>query len=131
MAGKVAYTATRSAWSEVTFLRVILCLLVIPIFYLIFKIAEAKCEVAEFYSDRVVLKSGVFNKSENEVLLVGVSAVYIDKSFKGRVFGYGSVKVDILGRNDLRLEDVANPEGLKNYLQRYVNAGNFRQVLAN
>lgn len=128
---EAVYTAKRSAWSEVTFLRIILCLLVIPIFYLIFKIAQAKCDVAEFYADRVVLKSGVFNKSENEVLLVGVSAVYIDKSFKGRVFGYGTVKVDILGRNDFRLEGVVNPEGVKSYLQRYVNAGNFRQVLAN
>lgn len=131
MAGSKSYTARKSLWSEVTFLRIILCLLIIPIFYLIFKLVQAGNETAVIYGDRAILKSGVFNKSENEILLIGISAVSVEQSFKGRIFDYGTVRVDILGKNDFRISNVVNPEGLKRFLQQYINADKLRAVLAN
>ncbi len=86
-------------------------LLVIP---LIIKIICVKSWSIEFYDNRYVVKSGVFNKIEIKQIFSGVLSVTTFQPFWGRVFNYGYLfDVDCPGAKwDLRPSD-ANLSGDK------------------
>lgn len=113
------YVATRSALSEFSFFVCILLLIlgIIPgVIYIAVKNASAHSHQILFYDDKYVLKSGIMNKHESEAAFKGVLAVSVDQSVKGRMFGYGNVKIDVVGKNNLVLGGVKDPQGLKKYL---------------
>ena len=114
------YVAVRSALYDFSFLICLLLLVlgVIPgVIYIICKVVSAHHCTAEFYQDKAVLKSGVFNTDENEFIFKGVLFVKCERTLRGKIFGYGSVHADIAGKHNFLLEGVKDPEGLKKYLQ--------------
>lgn len=92
------YVARKSILPAFTFWRIILFFLIVPLIVLIYDIIARKKEVIEFYDDKIVYKKGVFNKSETTAAFMGVYAVNVYQSFFGRIFNYGNVKVDAVGR---------------------------------
>ena len=61
----------------------------------------------------------MLNKSETTTVFMGVYAVNIEQSFFGRMFNYGDVKVDAVGKWDVDCSAVKNPKGLKAYLEKF------------
>lgn len=99
------------------FLCVLLCWLIVPIFIMIYLIVRTTRYRIEFYDDRIITRSGVFNVEERQSLLTTVMGVRIRQSFGGQLFRYGDVIVDTVGKWDVNTTDIKHPDELKRYLE--------------
>ena len=115
------YVAKKSAWAAVTLLRILFFWLIIPLVIMVIDILAKKCEKIEFYDDYVVVKSGIIAKKEKRAALIGIVGISVSQTIKGRIFGYGDVHIDIVGKWDVHTEQIANPNGLKNYLEPLIS----------
>ncbi len=113
---KLEYTAKKSVWAEITLFRILLCIFIIPIIYLVIRILIAKSESIEFYEDVIIQRSGILSKKEKRSAFYGVIGVSVSQGIKQRIFNYGNVLVDVPGRWDINTYDVIDPNKLKNYL---------------
>ncbi len=114
---KPNYVAKKSAWKACHPVLVLLFWLVIPLIIIIARIIILKHERIEFYDNKVVFKKGVFRRKEIVTTFLGVLSVSVDQTFIGRIFNYGDVVVDAVGRWDISTEDIARPRKLKRYLE--------------
>lgn len=65
-----------------------------------------------FYTDRVVVTSGVLNTTYDQVFLSKVIAVRFRQSVWGKIFGFGDIFVDQLGDNDFFCKSIKNPQDI-------------------
>lgn len=127
---KPNYVATKSAWKAVTFWRVVFFWLIIPLIVMIVDLIICKNERIEFYDDKVVVKSGVLSKKERKSVFTGVLSVSVEQSLWGRLFHYGNVNVDVMGKWDVNLEGVCKPKELEAYLEtKIVHKSAFTNIL--
>ncbi len=131
----VKYTAVRSTMFDFHFLICILLLILglIPgLIYILVKNLTAHSYKVFFYDDKYVIKSGVINTREDEAVFKGVLSVAVNQSVKGKMFHYGDVRVDTIGKHNIALSGVKDPESLKKYLQsRKVDAASLNHVVTN
>ena len=113
----IEFEVKKSAWSVVNFWWIIACILVIPAIILVFRIIAAKKERIIFYADKIVVKKGWLNISEKSFAFTGVFSVDISQTLIGRIFNYGTLEVDFVGRNDINTNFVTDPRKLKEYLE--------------
>ena len=127
------YVAVKSPFYDMNFLVcIVLCILgVIPgVIYIIYHVIEAKHNLVEFYSDKYVRKSGVFNTVEKEIVFMGVLSVTLTQPLAGKILGYGTVTADVAGKHDLSFAGVKEPNALKDYLlTRKIGAGSIRHLM--
>ena len=132
---KEEYVATQSALYEFSFLLCLLLLVlgIIPgVIYILVKNLSAHHHVITFYKDKYVIKTGIFNTTENESVLKGVLSASLNQSFKGKIFNYGDVTVDIAGKHNIILTGVKNPKPLRDYLKtRQIEADSLQHVITN
>lgn len=132
---EVKYTAVRSTFFQMKLLlAILLCILgIIPgVIYILVCNMIAHHYIIEFYDNKIVSKTGIINKTENESVFKGVLSVSVNKSFRGSIFNYGDVKADVVGKNNMVLCGVKNPDGLKNYLlTRKVEADSVQHIVTN
>ena len=124
---------TKSLWKiSWTFVWCIaLCFLIVPIFYLIYKIMLIKKDYYVINDNSVTHYSGVFNITKNEVIITGVLGVYSSKTFFGNMFNYGNVSVDVIGKSNLNFYDVKNPDAVEKYFRSRITKGkDLKQIIA-
>ena len=80
-------------------------------------IKNIKKETITFYKDKIVVKKGLINISEKTFAFTGVFSVDINQSLAGRLFNYGNLDIDFVGKNDINTKYVKDPKGLKSYLE--------------
>jgi uncharacterized membrane protein YdbT with pleckstrin-like domain len=114
---KPNFVSTKSVFSVISFWKILSCILIIPIFVLIFKIIAVKKYRIEFYDDKVITYSGLFNKSKKQSVFMGVTASSVNQTLWGRLFNYGNVSVDCVGKWDIDTRYIKNPNELDAYLQ--------------
>lgn len=114
---KPNYVAKKSAWTAFTPLLVILSIFIVPLIFVFIKMIWIKFESYEFYDNKIVYKKGVFNRHETVSTFLGVLSVNVDQTFTARIFNYGNVTVDTVGRWDMDMEGIARPHRLKRYLE--------------
>ena len=114
---KPNYVATKSAWKAITFWRVVFFWLIIPLIIMIVKIIVLKHERFEFYEDKIIVKSGVLNKKERKTSFIGINSVSIEQSLAGRIFNYGDLRVDAVGKWDVNTLGVKQPKKVMAYLE--------------
>ena len=114
---KPNYVAKRSAWTAFTPLLVLLSILIVPLIIVFIRMIIIKFESYEFYDNKVVYKKGVFSRQETVSTFLGVLSVNVDQSFIARIFNFGNVSVDTVGRWDMDMEGIAKPHKLKRYLE--------------
>ena len=119
---KPNYVAKKSVTSVLSFWLIVFFWLVIPLIIQIVRILSAKCYSIEFYDSKIVVKSGILNKQENQSVFAGVYSVSVSQSFIGRIFNYGSIKVDCPGKWDIDTEGIKAPVELKKYLEAYITS---------
>lgn len=118
---KPNYVARKSAiGSGGIFWCILLSVLIIPIFILIWKIISARHQTIEFYDDKVISHKGVLSKSEKHATLTKITSVSVNQSIGGRIFNYGNVRIDVIGKFDIDLTGIINPNGLKRYLEHKI-----------
>ena len=114
---KPNYVATKSVFSQLSFWKILSCILIIPIFILIFKIIAIKQYRIEFYDDKIIIYSGLINKSKKQSVFMGVTSSSVNQTLFGRIFNYGDVEVDCVGKWDVDTTYIKNPNELDEYLQ--------------
>ena len=129
---KPNYVIKKSAWSVIRPWHILLFFLIIPLFIMLWKIINVMDESISFYSNKVVHRSGILAKHEKTTILTRVLSVSVHQSFWGRIFNYGTIKVDVVGKWDLNLRGVKNPMGAKEYLEKLaLNGMRTRPVIMN
>lgn len=124
------YVASKTAWDAVTPLRILFFWLIIPLIILIVDIVRNKKDKIEFYDKYVIEKSGILSKKEKRSVFAGVYSVSVEQSVWGRIFNYGNVKVDVVGRWDINTYGISHPNELKKYLENYiVESNNIQSVV--
>ncbi len=88
----------------------------IPIIFLIFRLLKASNYSIEFYDNRITTKRSLFEHYEYSTVFMGVYSVSVRQSFFGRLFNYGDIYVDCVGRWDVNTKKVHDPYALKAYL---------------
>ena len=84
---------------------------------MIIDIISLKCQRVEFYDNHVIIKTGVLARNEKKSVFPAIETVTSRQSLWGRIFNYGDVFVDVVGRWDINLKGICNPSGLKTYLE--------------
>lgn len=114
---KPNFVATKSVFSVLSFWRIVSCIFIIPIFVLIFKIIAVKTYRIEFYDDKIVTYSGLINTNKKQCVFMGVTASCVNQTLFGKIFNYGNVTVDCVGKWDVDTTYIKNPNDLDEYLQ--------------
>jgi len=125
------FVMRKSAWSVIRPWHILLSFLIVPLIIMIVKIINIKDETISFYNNKVVVRSGIFSKQERTNVLTRVLSVTVKQSFWGRIFNYGTVYVDVVGRWDINMRGVKDPMAAKAYLERFVpNGRRMHQIIA-
>lgn len=111
------YVAKKAAITSVTPLRIIFFWLIVPLIIMIVGAIQKANHKYEFYDKYVLEKFGILSKNEDKIAFNGVVAVSVRCSMVGRMFGYGDVYIDVVGKNNLLLEGIKKPFELKKYLE--------------
>lgn len=114
---KPNYVMKRSAWSVIRPWHILLFFLVIPLLIMIWKIINVKDETISFYNNRVVEKSGILAKNEKTTVLTRMLSVSIHQTFWGRIFNYGDIHVDVIGKWDVNMNGIKKPKKAKKFLE--------------
>ena len=125
------YTATKSAAPVLSFWLILFFWLIIPLIIQIYRIVAAKSYSIEFYDEKIIVKSGVFNKSESQTVFSGVYSVSLSQSFMGRIFGYGDISVDCPGKWDIDTFGIKDPVALKRYLESKITSSGIQKIITN
>lgn len=125
------YVAKKSLWLALSFWNVALFWLVVPLIIIICKIVVLKFQQVEFYDQRVIKKSGVFSKKERQFVFTSVVSVSVDQSFWGRIFNYGDVRVDLIGKGIITANGISRPNELKAFVEQYISNENLQQIVTN
>lgn len=120
---KPNYVMKKSAWSVIRPWHLIFFFLIVPLIIMIVKIINVKDDKILFYNNKVVQQSGVFSKYERTNILTRVLSVTVKQTFWGRLFNYGTVKVDVVGEWDINMSGVKDPMGAKAFLETFVANG--------
>jgi uncharacterized membrane protein YdbT with pleckstrin-like domain len=68
-------------------------------------------------SHRFVEKYGLFSMRTNEIALPNIEGVRVQQSFLGRVFGYGTVRIEGTGVDSVTTPTIADPVGFVRAIQ--------------
>ena len=120
---KPNYVMKKSAWSVIRPWHILLFFLVVPLIIMIIKIINVKDDKIFFYNNKVVQTSGIFSRYERTNILTQVLSVTVKQTFRGRIFNYGNVYVDVVGKWDINMSGVKDPLKAKAYLERFVPSG--------
>ena len=129
---KPNYVIKKSAWSVIKWWHIVFGIFIIPLIIMIVKIINIKDESISFYNNKIVHRSGIFSKHEKTTILTRVLSVTVRQTFWGRIFNYGTIYVDMMGKWDISMRGIKNPKGAKAYLEKFVaNGSGMRQILTN
>ena len=120
---KPNYVIKKSAWSVIRPWHILLSFLIVPLIIMIVQIINIQDETISFYKNRVVIKCGIFNKQERTTIMTPVLSVTVKQTFWGRIFNYGTIQLDVIGKWDIDMSGVKNPRKAKEYLERYAANG--------
>jgi uncharacterized membrane protein YdbT with pleckstrin-like domain len=68
-------------------------------------------------SHRFVEKRGLFSLRSNEIALPNIEGVKVNQSFLGRIFGYGTVRIEGTGVDAVTTPTIADPVGFVRAIQ--------------
>ena len=107
------YVIKKSAWKAFNLLEILLIWTIIPLIIL-------KHDKTYFYENRIISKYGVLSKPETETSIVGVSAICVDQSLFGRIFGFGDIHIDVIGKWKVTIKGAKKPMQAKAFLTKYL-----------
>ena len=114
------YVVTKSAWSAFSLWRILFIWTIVPIFIILIHIWILKTDKTYIYDDRVISRRGILSKHVKETSFVGISAICIDQSLWGRMFGFGDLHIDIVGRWKVTIKGAKKPMDVRDFLAQYI-----------
>ena len=94
-------------------------LALIPLFAIIVHVIKLRTNYVEFYDSFVIKRRGVFNKTEERCMFPKVLSCNVYRSFWGRIFNYGNINVDAIGKWDVDLTNIKRPMYVRKYLENH------------
>lgn len=121
--GKYIFTSI-SFLAEIPALRIVVpafffFISLIPLGIFIWHVIVLKCQYTEFYDSYVIKKWGVFDKDHERCMFPKILSCHVSQTFWGRVFGYGDVHVDAIGKWDVDLHNIKRPHFVRKYLDNH------------
>ena len=106
-----------------TILMIAICAIgAIPLLAIIIHIIILANIRIEFYETSIIVKKGVFNKTQNSAVFMGVMSANLKRSFWGGIFNFGDVIIKNLGKLNIDTTKIARPAALQEYLKtRFVS----------
>ena len=104
----------RSAWAEMTFLKVVFCWLIIPV---VVAIVVAKHYNVHIGQKSISVRDGVFSVSNHEYAVAGITEINVYQSFFGRIFNYGTINIALAGDKYVCLEGIMSPNEIKIFIE--------------
>ncbi len=100
------------------------------------KIIAAKFNKIIFYDSKVVERKGIINTKEKSSLMTGIVGVSVEQNFFGKIFNYGNVIIDKVGKGwDISTSCISRPNELKRYIEKLIEkvqiSNNINTFLAN
>lgn len=114
------YVITKSAWKAFSLWKILLIWTIVPIFIILIQIWLLKTDKTYFYEDRIISKHGILSKHVKETSFVGVSAICVDQSLWGRIFNFGDLHIDVVGRWKVTIKGVKKPMEAREFLTSYI-----------
>ena len=111
--------ARKSILPAFKFWRLLTFWLIVPLIMIIVDVIKLRSQYVEFYDSFVIQKRGVFNKTEERCMFPKVMSCHVYRSFWGRVFNYGDIKVDAIGKWDVDLIGIKRPLFVRKYLENH------------
>ena len=109
--------------------RILTFWLIVPLIMIIVDVVILRFQYVEFYDSFVIKKRGVFNKTEERCMFPKILSCHVYRSFWGRVFNYGDIKVDAIGKWDVDLEGIKRPLFVRKYLENnFISAKEIRAM---
>lgn len=103
-------------------LCILLCFLVVPLFVMAWWWLEVRCTQYEMSSQRLRLRSGVLNKSTNDLELYRVKDVRLEQPLALRMFGLANLVMDTSDRShpQMVIRGIPEAEALMDVLREHV-----------
>ena len=121
--------ARKSLLPAFKFWRILFFWLIIPLIMIIVDVIKLKHEYVEFYSAHVIKKKGVFNKTEEKCMFPKILSCNVSRTFWGRVFNYGDIEIDAIGKWDVDLKNIKRPLYIRKYLENhFISAKEIRSM---
>ena len=111
------FIAKKSKLASVTIWRILFCWLIFPVIFLLIDIFKLNSYKLEIFENQILETYGVLSKNQKQTAFSGIVSVTINQTLFGRFFNYGNVTIDIVGKNDLVIENIKNPNDLKTFLE--------------
>ena len=99
--------------------RVLTFFLIVPLIMIIIDIIILRSQYVEFYDSFVIKKKGIFNKTEERCMFPKVLSCNVYRSFWGRIFNYGDIQIDAIGKWDVDLHGIKRPLFVRKYLENH------------
>ncbi len=99
--------------------RVLTFFLIVPLIMIIVDVIILRSQYVEFYDSFVIKKRGVFNKTEERCMFPKILSCNVYRSFWGRVFNYGDIQIDAIGKWDVDLHGIKRPLFVRKYLENH------------
>ncbi|MDE7453392.1 MAG: hypothetical protein K2N22_03190, partial [Clostridia bacterium] len=85
---------------------------------LIVTFVEATKSRIQFYTDKIIVKGGIFTTHESLSVMTPLVGVSVYQSFGGKIFGYGNILIDKVGRGwDIKTTYIKKPYEVKQFLE--------------
>jgi len=119
------YTVKKSIVPSFSFLRILFFWLIIPCILIIIDIIKFSKEKVEIYEKHIIEKTGILSKNEKQTTFAGIVSVSVNQTLFGRMFNYGNVTIDIVGKGGIYIEGAKNPFELKKFLEsKFIDTNN-------
>lgn len=108
---QLVYTGRLSAWGYAgrIALGVLLIPLVVGLFLLAWVWIQMRTVEMAITNKRLIIKSGLISRQTIELNLGKVESLQVDQTVMGRLFGYGSIRVNGTGMSHAPIRGVADP----------------------
>ena len=114
------YVVKKSVMGYLNFWRILSCIFIIPIIVIVFKSISIKMEKITFVEDKVIWEKGIFSKKVKKFSFNGIHCVNYEQSLWGKIFNYGNLRVDFIGRYDINTDYIQNPKEVVEFLENYI-----------
>lgn len=105
-----------------------LILMVVSAIFILCEALVMRSNTIEFYEKKYVIRSGFINKHESEVILTNLVSVSVSQSLGGRMLDYGTVKINVVGKQDISLSGVKHPQELKKYIEKLMEKTEIKNI---
>ena len=98
--------------------------LILPLIWMIWRFLVIRCEIFELTSQRLRISHGVFNQKIDEIELYRIKDVLVERKWRMRIFGLGSLHLETSDRSlpQVTIPAISDAIGLREILRKEVEA---------